>query len=68
MPCSSQGDPGEGPLQGYDNRALAARHAPRLNRFLAAVHDAAAAALGGTWSHEATGVETAPRWSRMAES
>jgi len=33
----------------YDNRALAARHTPRLNRFLAGAADAAAAA-GGRWS------------------
>lgn len=35
----------------YDNSALAGRHTPRLNRFLAAVRDAAVA-LGGAWSVE----------------
>jgi hypothetical protein len=46
-------DDDDGPLQWFDNSALAARHTPRLNRFLAEVREAAAA-LGGAWSHDAS--------------
>lgn len=46
-------DSGDGPMQWYDNAALAARHTPRLNRFLKGVRELAAT-FGATWSHEAT--------------
>jgi hypothetical protein len=47
-------DSDDGPMRWYDNSALASRHTPRLNRFLGGVRELAAA-LGATWSHEATG-------------
>lgn len=40
-------------VQLRDNTVLAARHTPRLNRFLVGVR-AAAESLGGAWSHDAT--------------
>lgn len=47
-------DSDDGPIQWYDNSALATRHTPRLNHFLNGVRDLAAT-LGATWSYEATG-------------
>lgn len=44
--------PADGGFRWLDNSALADRHTPRLNAFLAGVRDAAAA-LGGGWSCDA---------------
>jgi hypothetical protein len=44
---------GEDGVQLRDNIVLAARHTPRLNRFLVGVR-AAAKSLDGVWSHDAT--------------
>ena len=46
-----ESDPRRGPDDMYDNSALAARHTPRLNRFIASVREAALD-LGAQWELE----------------